>query len=262
MNAFQPEVLEEEPEIAEAVETDEVKDEVKIKAQEQKVKVELLLKQEVVSKTLAAYIEICDLANMPQRGLGALTAYKFKCQNQETNLPITKTNVYNAALKSLANVGNFTKMEDILKYMESLNVNLDIQSYVAIFECLGRCNIHNNHLREIRIYGKEAIWKGFTFDRILNEGILLNDQREYVLSAMQAYDKDYIPKYIPPNVQYNNSLLDELNNKEQLVFNERNNVRLTGIFTKKNIKKMIEEQMRIEKNGYVTVSILIYSDLN
>ncbi|KAI4457037.1 dna-directed rna polymerase mitochondrial [Holotrichia oblita] len=196
---------------------------------------------------------MCDLANMAQKGLNALSAYKFRCQNPERNLPIMKINVYNAALKCLASEGNFTKMEDILKYMESLNVKLDIQSYVAIFECLGRCNVQNNHLREIRIWGKDVMWNGFTFDRILNEGVLLNDQREYVLSAMQAYDKDYIPKYTPPNVQYNNSLLDELNNEEQLEYKERNVEGLTGVFTKRKMKKMIEEQMKIEKNGYVTI---------
>lgn len=251
-------MLEEEiPEIMEAVETEEIKDEVKTKVEGQKVKVDLLLKQEVVSKTLAAYIEICDLGNLAQRGLGALSAYKFKCQNPELNLPITKVNVYNSALKCLASEGNFMKVEDIVKYMGSLNVNLDVQSYVAIFECLGRCNVHNNHLREIRIYAKDAIWNGFTFDRILNEGVLLNDQREHVLSAMQAYDKDYIPKYIPPNVQYNNSLLDELNNEEQLEYEERNIEGLSGVFTKRKMKKMIDEQMKIEKNGYITVSILV-----
>ncbi|GJQ79965.1 hypothetical protein Trydic_g9443 [Trypoxylus dichotomus] len=253
-NAFQPELLEDETQEAiESMEGEDVKEDTKVKSEVQKVKSESLAKQEIVSRTLAAYIEMCSQANMLQKGLNALSAYKYRSLHSGTSLPIKDINVYNAALKSLASKGNFTKMQEVIRYAQSLQVALNVQSYVAIFECLGKCNIHNNHLKDIRIWAKEAKWNGFTFDKIMNEGIFHNDGRKYVLSAMQAYDKEYIPEYIPPNVQYDNSLLNELNNDEQLCHNGRNVEHATGIFTREKMEKMISKQMDIEKSGYVTV---------
>ncbi|KRT79074.1 hypothetical protein AMK59_7141 [Oryctes borbonicus] len=252
-NAFHPEVLEEDAqEIVEAVDTEEVKEDPIIKSKEHKVKSELLAKQEVISRTLAAYIEMCDRANMIQKGLHALLAYKYKCANTRSFLPITEINVYNAALRSLASRGDFAKMQDIIRYAQSLHVELNIQSYVAIFECLGRCNICNNHLRDIRIWANEAKCSGITFDRIINEGMFLKDERKFVLTAMQAYNKQYVPKYLPPNVQYDNNLLNNLNNDEQLCRKERNVECTTGIFTREGMEKMISEQMKDEQNGFIT----------
>lgn len=214
----------------------------------------MLAKQMIVSRTLAAYIEIWGLLNNPHRGLNALWAYKHKCLNTSCNLPITQVNVYNAALKSFAREGKFNKMLEILRYAKAVGVKLDLQSYAAIFECLGRCNVQNNHQREIRIYVRDARQNGINFDKILNEGVFHGDEREYVLKAMQAHDKNYIPNYTPPDVQYDNSLLNGLNSEEQFRYRPGKVVESTGFFTQEKMKDMIEQQMKVETDGYITVS--------
>lgn len=256
-STFQPEVLDDESHEATEVE-DEIRD-------QKTSKIDLQARHEIVSKTLAAYVELCSILKNPSRGLNALNVYSNKVAASKLFPPLKSINVYNAALKGFASSGNFPKMLEVIKMIKNAEVDLNVQSYAAILQCLGRCNIDNNYLKEIRIYGKEARWNGFSFDRILNEGIFLNDEREQVLKAMKSYDKKYIPTYVLPNIQYNNSLLNHLNSKEQLKYQEKANKTSNGIFSQSKMQEMINGQKEIEKHGYVIVSmycvILCYSQL-
>lgn len=159
-------------------------------------------------------------------------------------------------LKAFAVKGAFNKIQEIVKYATE-EVELNVQSYAAIFECLGRVNIDNNHLRFIRIYTKEAKWKGITYERIMNEVIFMNDQREMVLKAMQSHDRSYKPVYSRPELQYNNRLLNHLNCEEQMQLPEPKNVK-GGVFTGVKWSETVNTQMQIETAGFVTVSLLFY----
>ncbi|KAJ8951598.1 hypothetical protein NQ318_020475 [Aromia moschata] len=226
LNTFQPEAGDEQ--ISEV----EVKE-----ANEKDVKTPLnqKYKVEIATKTLAAYIE-----RQVEKEANSLNSIK-------------NINVYKALLKAFAHKGDLDKIKEILKIMEEENVELNLQCYVAIFECLGRVNIKNNHLKDIRIFAKNAFHKGITFDKMMNEGSFLNNEREIVLQAMKSCDPSYVPKYDPPRVIYNNTLVNHLNNPEQQM---PANIESNGdsmIFNSTEMRELVNRQIEMEKEGYVTV---------
>lgn len=213
--------------------------------------------EKIANKTLAAYMELCNHLKAPTRGFQALNYHRHRAKKQQVP-PITSVNVYNALLKGFATKGNWEKVKEIVEIMEQEGIATNLQSYVAIFECLGRRNIDNYLTREIRIFGKEAINKGFTFDRIMNEGSFLCDERAMVLKAMLAFDPSYQTKIDVPNLQYNNHLLNQLNHESQLDHQrELYEPNTNGLFTPSDMKRRIAEQLDFEINGYITVRIFI-----
>lgn len=250
LTSFLPETVDEEH--VETIDTEDAK-EPKISKQS----VEHVAREEVVSRTLAAYIEVCAATRAPQRGLNAFHFYRsrFKKLSDKVFSPITDINIYNALLKGFAAKGAFNKVQEILKYATEEGVELNVQSYAAILECLGRIDIDNNYLRFIRIFSKEAKWKGITYDMIMNEVLFMNDQREMVLKAMQSHDRNYEPTYLFPQLQYCNHLLDHLNCDEQLKFSEPKRVE-SGVFDGFKWNDLVNKQVQIETEGFVTVSSL------
>lgn len=105
---------------------------------------------------LASYIELTVTSNTLNRGFATLvsTRYKFK-QSQWSPIPI---DIYNTMLAGLAEKGNFPRCREILKMLQEDKIELNAQSYAAIFECLERtftdsCNNDN----QIKKYAEEAI---------------------------------------------------------------------------------------------------------
>ncbi|KAJ8965991.1 hypothetical protein NQ314_003788 [Rhamnusium bicolor] len=143
--------------------------------------------------------------------------------------------------------------------MEEENVELNLQSYIAIFECLGRVNIKNNHLKDIRIFVKDALSKDITFDKIMNEGTFLNNEREIVLQAMNSFDPNYVPKYDEPQILYNNHLVNHLNNEKLKPSVSKCKVN-DGVFNSKNLKESVNKQIELEKGGYITVKSIELRD--
>lgn len=139
--------------------------------------------------------------------------------------------------------------------MTETKAELNAQSYAAIFECLGRCNIKDNYLKQIRIHMKQALSEGISFDKIMNEAVFLNNEREIVLKAMKSSCPSYEPEYDHPIVQYNNHLVNHLNNDKQLSPCNLQYVENQGLFNPQKLQENIEKQIEIEKKGFVTVSI-------
>lgn len=218
-------------------------------------------RDEISWKTLAGYIEICSHENYPQRGLNAFNFHRGRAKKlQENNFSLIKNlNVFNALLKGFAGKGLYPKIKEILKIMEEDNVELNLQSYVIIFECLGRNIGKNGFLKEVELFTKRALAKGITFDKMMNKGIFLNNEREFVLKAMTSYDQKYVPRYWKPNISYNNHLLNHLNcdieyNPEDVKY--KNN---GGLFKPEYMEESISKQIAMEKDGYVTVSIFCFN---
>ncbi|CAH1964297.1 unnamed protein product [Acanthoscelides obtectus] len=210
--------------------------------------------EEITSRTLASYIEVCCHLRNPQRGLNALAFYRARSKRCTTQFPsVNNVKVYNVLLKGFAHKGDFAKIQEVLHIMTEEKVQLNVHSFVAIYECLGRVNFKDNHLREIRKYGKEALAKGITFHKMMNEGTFLNDEREMVLRSMQAYDAKYSTLYDKPIVWYNNHLLNHLNHDAQKDFKEIQYEPNRGLFTPERLKECVDRQIELEREGYVTV---------
>lgn len=247
VNTFQPEETEEH-----ILEAEEIKESVK---QNAKAHLTQQYKDEISSKTLAAYIEVCSNMRNPQRGLNAFNFHRGRVKRFQDKSFISITNVYvfNALLKGFASKGLWNKMREVLKIMEEDKVELNLQSFVSVFECLGRVNVMNNHLKDIRIFTKSALAKGITFDKMMNYGIFLNNERDIVLEAIRSYDPNYVPMYKKPDVCYKNHLLDHLNCDKQLEPESLKYKENGGLFKPKDLEEMIDKQIAMEKDGYVTV---------
>ncbi|XP_018577460.1 DNA-directed RNA polymerase, mitochondrial [Anoplophora glabripennis] len=245
-STFQPEESEEN-----IVEADEVREPAR---QIEKTHLSQKHRDEISWKTLASYIEVCSHEKYPQRGLNAFNFHRGRAKkNLEKSLVLIKNiNVFNALLKGFASKGVFPKIREILKIMEEDEVELNLQSYVAIFECLGRISNDNCYLKDIKNFTQSALAKGITFDKMMNEGIFLNDEREIVLRAMRSYDQNYVPQYRTLNVSYKNHLLNHLNcdiqyNPEDVKYKN------DGPFKPEDMETSIHKQIAMERGGYVTV---------
>lgn len=214
---------------------------------------------EVVNRTLAAYVEVCCGLGTPQRGLNAVYFQRTRYYRSSSKhvRPVKDIRVYNTLLRGFAAKADFNKVREVLKIMQDEETVLDVYSYAAILECLGRINVDNNHLKYIRIYVKEAKRQGITFDRIMNDAVFGKEQREVILKAMRAFDNQYKPQYELHNLQYNNQLLSSLNvAKEELQLPENVDTPKNGIFKTVNWSDVVEKQMKLETDGFITVSAL------
>lgn len=248
LNTFQPAVIEEE----EIVELDENKDTTALKVARC-----IAASDEVVNRTLAAYVEVCCNVGTPQRGLNAVQFQRMRSQRCSHVRPVKDIRIYNTILKGFAAKADFTKIESVLKIIAEEGIGLDVHSYAAIFECLGRLNIDNNHLKYIRIHVKEAKLQGITFDMIINDVLFTKEQKGFVLETMRAYDPKYTPNYKLQNLQYNNHLLNNLNihDTELELKSKSTHGKLdNGIFSKIKWKELVEKQIKLECEGFVAVS--------
>lgn len=135
-------------------------------------------------------------------------------------------------------------------------MELNVQSYAAVFECLGRINSDNSHLEQIRTYTDQTSKIGITFDDVMNKAVFINDQRSHVLKAMEAYNSQYRPLFWPPKVHYDNHLVNHLNGKEQRKPPEQPvSVENEGLFSGDLLQQRINQQMELEKQCHITVSI-------
>ncbi|XP_076275662.1 mitochondrial RNA polymerase isoform X2 [Rhynchophorus ferrugineus] len=220
-------------------------------------------KHEIAAKTLAAYMEVCNVLKNPKRGLNALYYHQSRVRRKLHSTSIQFANVYSTLLKGFAHKGDFCSLKQVLDIMKEENVEPDLHCYVAIFECLGRINIQNHYLKDIRIYVKEAMRNNITFDDMLNNGIYLGDQREMVLKAFKAVNNNYVPVPKVPQIQYKNHLLDSLNNEKQLKLDIPTTCDNNGLFTSSEMNERIVKQVKLEDDGYVTIkSIDVKSDIS
>ncbi|RZC40231.1 DNA-directed RNA polymerase, mitochondrial, partial [Asbolus verrucosus] len=244
VDSLQPEIVEEPTEVCEA--------------EEKKLKGELTknAKYEIAAKTLASYMEVCSNLKNPNRGLNALIFHNNRAAKGTDSgfTTIRNIKVYNALLKGFASKGDIHRLEEVIAMIKKENVKLDLQSYIAILECYGRLNVQDRYLKQIRIYAKEAVADGFTFDKLMNKGIFLNDEREVVLAAMKKCDPNYEPHYNKPLVQYNNNLVNGLNHEKQRKAPQFSCLGGDGaLFTRDAMKSAVKRQLKLERDGYVTI---------
>nr|CAH7742484.1 unnamed protein product [Callosobruchus chinensis] len=209
--------------------------------------------EEAAARTLASYVEVCSHLRNPQRGFNALHFYRMRSKHKYISYSVKNIKIYNAVLIGFAHKGDFSKLQEVLSIMNEEQIQLNLHSYIAIFECLGRLNFKGSNLKEVRRFGKEALSKGFLFDQMMNQGSFLNDEREMVLKTMRAYDSEYTPKYDEPTVWYNNHLVNHLNDDSQKCLSEIEYKSNLGLFTPEKLRECVEKQLSLEKAGYVEI---------
>ncbi|KAL3272879.1 hypothetical protein HHI36_014339 [Cryptolaemus montrouzieri] len=252
-SSFQPETLED---TTESHEEDKETPEEKIiaveKANKQKP-IDLRAKREIIHKTLAAFVEVCSLQKLHHKALNAILFLQSKSK-YKSGISIDNIDIFNALLKGYASDGDVKKVFETLKIMSADNIKYNIQTYIIILQCLGRnSNQGAKYIERLKRICHEALKNGFTFDRMMNEGSYLKDEREHVLKAIQTFDPSYRPKYKNPVVQYDNELLNDLNHDDQLKAPMLEICKNDGLFSVENLRERVTAQIALEKQITVTV---------
>lgn len=225
-----------------------------------KVLQQAVASEEVVNRTLAAYVEVCCSLGTPQRGLNAVhfQRSRYRRTSNKHLRPVKDIRVYNTLLRGFASFSDFNKVQEVLNMISEEEITPDVHSYAAVLECLGRLNIDNNHLKYIRIQVNQAKQQGITFDRIMNDCIFTKEQKEFVVKAMNAYNSNYKPEYELQNLQYDNSLLKNLNVAEkELKLPENTKKANSGVCKRLNWNELIVKQTKFEADGFVVVCPLM-----
>jgi DNA-directed RNA polymerase len=243
VDSLQPEIIE-EPEVCEVNEP------------EAKTDFSKQARHEVAIKTLGSYLEMCSNLKNPARGLNALIFHNQRAKRSKDAAfaTVRSVKVYNAVLKGFASKADVARLEEVIAMIREENIKLNLQSYIAILECYGRANSHDQYLKQIRTYAKEASENGFTFDKLLNKGTFLNDEREIVVATMKRCDSRYVPKYHKPVVQYKNDLVNDLNDASQVWQPHGSEIEGSpGLFTRESMKLAVKRQLELEKEGQLVI---------
>lgn len=148
------------------------------------------------------------------------------------------------------------QLKEVITYIREDGLTLNVQSYVAILECLGRVYINSTRSKFVRYYCTMMTTQGISYDEVMNKADFVSDQREVILSVIRKVHPDYIPTYQHPDVQYTCGLLENLNCPEQLIpmnKNREDTELYKRLFTGDQLKEFTRKQLEIEMDGYVKV---------
>ncbi|XP_044758322.1 DNA-directed RNA polymerase, mitochondrial [Coccinella septempunctata] len=224
----------------------------KVKEMPEEVKFHLTKKRkEMMLKTLAAYVETCVIQKMTKRAEYAISFYKHRSVMFKT--VIDDVNIYNAFLKTHATRGHMKEIFDTLQKMEKEKIIPNLQTYIILLYGYGKSSIKGlKYKNKVEMYIKEAEKGGYNFNKLMNEGVFLNDERTIVLKTMRIFDPKFEPTYNAPLVQYNNELVNNLNHQDQLL-PPKKGPECDGLFSSNDLRKRVLEQLDQEQQISITV---------
>lgn len=247
-----------EENVKEYFNTDQIKPKRKISKKTPKViseKAKLLLLQkrkEMINKTVAAYIEVCVEQKKIKRAEYALAFYQHKAL-ASFKTPIVDENTYNALLKSYASKGQLDEIFNIWQKMENDKVNPNLQTYIILLYGFGKNTSKDVVLKKkVEKYLIEAKKKGYNFNKMMNDGVFLEDERQTVFETMKIFDRNFKPRYNIPIMHYNNELVNDLNHQDQSR-SPKKELGSNGFFDSDDLKKRIDEQLEQEQQISITV---------
>ncbi|XP_016945541.3 DNA-directed RNA polymerase, mitochondrial [Drosophila suzukii] len=226
---------------------------------------ERLAKQRALHMNLNTYLNVCVSANMLNRALSTIIAYRGRVR--KSTLPhmsegLITIDLYNILLHGYAAKGSFDRSQELFKLIEEDGLSFNEQSYAAIFECLGRLEPDEQNQQFIAKYIELAEKEGFSLNQIMDKSKFVADQRDIALDAIRRLRPDFKPVYVPPQLGYDNELLNHLNEhvlpvgeegkpgKDDLDYAIMNSKR--G-YTTAQLEQLAREQLKIELDGSITI---------
>ncbi|EDV57302.1 uncharacterized protein Dere_GG24614 [Drosophila erecta] len=224
---------------------------------------ERLAKQRALHINLNTYLNVCVSANMLNRALSTIIAYRGKVR--KSTLPhfsegLITIDLYNILLHGYAGKGSFDRSQEVFKLIEEDGLSFNEQTYAAIFECLGRLEPDEKNQQLISKYVSQAEKEGLSLSQIMDKSKFVADQRDIALDAIRRLRPDFKPVYVPPQLGYNNELLDHLNEhvlpagaKEEpgkadyAIMNSKRG------YTTAQLEQLAREQLKIELDGSITI---------
>ncbi|XP_017063285.2 LOW QUALITY PROTEIN: DNA-directed RNA polymerase, mitochondrial [Drosophila eugracilis] len=226
---------------------------------------ERLAKQRALHMNLNTYLHVCVSANMLSRALSTIIAYRGRVKKStlpHMNEDLITIDLYNILLHGYAGKGSFDRSQELFKLIEEDGLTFNEQSYAAIFECLGRLESDEQNQQLISKYIAQAEEEGFSLNRIMDRSKFVADQRDIALDAIRRIRPKFKPVYVPPQLGYDNVLLDHLNEhvlpvgaekspgKKDLDYAIMNSKR--G-YTTAQLEQLAREQLKIELDGSITI---------
>lgn len=238
---------------------------------------ELRAKQKSLNLSLRAYVDSCVQNGMVNRGY--LTVIRYRWKNKKAGrygLKINDVFIFNHLMFGYAEKENWVKVQEIYAILGDDSIRPNPHTFAVMLDCLGRlvsdpdCMERNNIFSDEELI--EAITKvqkdmaklNITFNQIMNKSVFVKNQRENVLKAIRHIDPSFEPSYQQPEILYNNSLVNSLNeNVREISFDpvENINERCEGSeimnskagFTKEQLDAWSQEQILNELNGEIVI---------
>lgn len=226
---------------------------------------ERLAKERALRLNLTTYLNVCVSVGLQNRGLSTLLTYRQRAQKHNSTNNLITIDLYNILLHGYAEKGSFERFRDIFALIEEDGLRFNEQTFAAIFECLGRLESSADNIEKIQKYIKKAEGMGLTLNDIMDKSKFIADQRDIALDAIQRVLPDFQPVYTPPVLEYNNPLVNSLNEKvlpaDYDVANLANADKIEGSeimnsklgYSKQQLEDMAREQLQIELDGCITI---------
>ncbi|CAG4960033.1 unnamed protein product [Parnassius apollo] len=216
-------------------------------------------KQEALHKLLTAHLQLLCSLNMVKEGRQVLQYYRQRGARVPHHPKVTDVKVYNTLLHGLASLGQVENAKEILSFMEQDGVNLNAQSYAAMFECVERSQIPNK-LTVLEFYRQQLQEKGMTVNDLLDKSKFVYDQREVVFNAIHRIQPQFKPVYTPPVLDYDCPLLEKLKLSDT---SNRQGLHISpaeGLLSLEEMKKIGQIQLNMEINGDIEVQNIAVKD--
>lgn len=220
-----------------------------------------------ITTNLSSYLDLCVSTGMLNRGLATVLNYRHRYKKiSSTFLSI---GLYNILLHGFAGNGQLEKVKEIVAILQKDHIPLDHQSFAALLETIGRLtetstDIEEGHMKFLRAQMSLAQSLDISLNDIVTKSIFVGDQYDTVLSVARAIDPQFEPHFQPPNIFYNNQLLNGLNENVHPaddplcdpLFTTRNHSHRrvqSDRISREQLQAMMAEQLHVELGGHVTV---------
>nr|XP_033340875.1 uncharacterized protein LOC117228901 [Megalopta genalis] len=206
-------------------------------------------------ESLLAYMQVCLSCKMMNRANKTLMKYRKIMQN---NLKYSTKciELYNIILEAYAFRKDLTKVLDLYTMIKNDRVVPTAQTYVYLFDAMGRSNAKIKQLDLLQKLISEMESGGISLNDIFNETHFKYNQYDNVLKVIRLYDPNFKPLYSAMNLQYTSNLV----NKVPM----RNNYcsPVEGLLTIDKLKSYVKVQHEYEKNIAVEIESINKSQKN
>lgn len=243
----------------------------------QTLEMENLSKQKSLAHSLTAYLDCCLQNGMLNRGFMTILNYRHRVKRDySSGIKIVDVKLYNVLIHGYAEKENLQKVRELMMILREDEIKPNEQTYANCLECLGRLSTSPKSMEKYRVANEEAVValikktideaaaQGFELNSIIDKSVFLKDQREIVLRAIRMVEPEFKCTYTPPELLYNNEILNALNeNVNDITFNpmEHLDEPQPGAeimdskkgFTRLELETMAREQLETELRGSVVI---------
>lgn len=236
---------------------------------------ERLSKQRSIAMSLHAYLDCCVQNSMLNRGFATILNYRSKLSRSNSGIKITDIELFNTLLHGFAEKENLLKVKEIMNILREDQIRPNSQTFANYLECLGRISRSPSSMAKFHLTPEElsklinqviveASHYKFSANAIVDQSVFLKDQRESVIEAIRLAFPTFKPVYTPPNILYDNEILNALNeNIKPLDYDPIKNLeqKLPGSeimnskqgFQREELEGFAREQLENELKGFISI---------